>query len=46
LNIPADVPEEWIKQEIKLQENILNKLHLYMQGTPLRANIPYSHIEL
>jgi len=31
LNIPADAQEEWIKDEIRLQENILSKLHLYIQ---------------
>ena len=32
LRIPEDATEEWIKEEIFLQETILNKLHNYMQG--------------
>ena len=32
LRIPEDATEDWIKEEIFLQETILNKLHNYMQG--------------
>jgi len=31
LRIPEDATEDWIKEEIFLQETILNKLHNYMQ---------------
>ena len=39
LRIPEDATEEWIKEEIFLQETILNKLHNYMQGKKVSKTI-------
>ena len=32
LKIPDTADSDWIKEEIELQEDILNKLHKYVQG--------------